>query len=912
MKNRSDHPWKFSSLLFLITCLGSLGGLHCTKGSINPSESTTCTPGYDCNEQSPPILDPRSQGGADDTCILSPINVYPMPSPAGNGFHYNGYDFTGTTIYAPADGIIRPGVTQWGSRECYTSGACFNGTNCPCTKNESGQYTVSCAPGTNPYYIKGGSPDYDVGVPCYNSICRSDNCNNPNLPCSNHISFEFVLNGKSYLFRVLHIERLLVKPGANGKRVEAGTPIAVIGNTGFNCTGSLQGDGKHGHIEMYEYKNNRWTAVSGWNQWVEQECSGSRQLCVPGEVRCLNGVAYTCETSGKSEKPTACTSGSCKDEKSCTPQSCSADQIRCFNGLLFTCNSAGTSETSKPCSTGTCKDEKSCTPPLCNPESTRCTNGVLFSCDRLGLSERPSACPTGKCQDDKTCVANQCSPNGKRCTNGVLFTCNAAGTSENPSPCPSGSCLDQQQCEPRVCTPNVVRCVGGILYTCNNQGSGESSSACPTGQCQDTRSCAAYKCTPNATRCVGGVLFTCNGAGTTETSIACGSGSCQDSTVCTLQICTPHQVRCSNGTIYTCNATGTSETSSPCNSGTCQDIASCKPQTCSPNDRRCNNGVLFTCNSSGTAETPSSCASGSCKSLQECTPQTCTPNTSRCSSGTIYTCNAAGTSETSSPCKSNLCQGSVACQPQSCTPNQTRCSNGVLFSCNSSGTIETPSACDTGACQDLTSCIPRKCTPNISRCSGGTLYQCNTNGTVETSSSCPTGTCQNGNTCASAGCGNGNRKRCWLECGQKFASGCFHADVPARIMGISTCINGQWSSCATRDNCSYYTSACNPSSSRSTSYECLDSSIKTGTYVCSKPLGSSCNSAYYSGWGPGDCNDLCTGSGDSCTQAGQTQPCTVHCDSSTGPVKQGTQTCRAVCNNILIWGPCNTNDACAP
>ena len=68
------------------------------------------------------------------------------------------------------------------------------------------------------------------------SICGGDNCKNPSLPCANRVGLEFAENGNSFLFRVLHIQRLLVDPGPAGVQVKAGDPIAVVGNTGgFNA-----------------------------------------------------------------------------------------------------------------------------------------------------------------------------------------------------------------------------------------------------------------------------------------------------------------------------------------------------------------------------------------------------------------------------------------------------------------------------------------------------------------------------------------------------------------------------------------------------------------------------------------------------------------------------------------------------
>ncbi len=230
--------------------------------------------------------------------------------------------------------------------------------------------------------------------------------------------------------------------------------------------------------------------------------------------------------------------------------------------------------------------------------------------------------------------------------------------------------------------------------------------------------------------------------------------------------------------------------------------------------------------------------------------------------------------------------------------------SGGTLKCSTICTFDT-SSCTTG---------PKPCTPACGVCKecDTTVGVCvnSTNGTP-----CAGGSCQGG-ACVPSGptCANGEKRRCWVECVQPYVSGCLNTGVPPLIMGIETCSSGQWGACAVHQTCdAALVGACTNPSTYATTYECMDGSSRSGAYNCSNAMGPSCTTAYFGNWPLHDCpDDLCTTGDDLCSNPGETRPCTVHCDSPTGPVRTGSQTCwDPICGtSYTIWSPCQTNDGC--
>ena len=170
-------------------------------------------------------------------------------------------------------------------------------------------------------------------------------------------------------------------------------------------------------------------------------------------------------------------------------------------------------------------------------------------------------------------------------------------------------------------------------------------------------------------------------------------------------------------------------------------------------------------------------------------------------------------------------------------------------------------------------------------------------------------------------CTDGTRQRCWVECAQTYSSGCIHADLPPRIMGVESCSGGQWGDCTTLSFCSSFgPGSCTQGTNPPDLYECLDGTNRLGEMLCSRPLGANCMDSYDTGWGITDCvasqSQICPDVFGNCTTEGATQPCEVHCNTGTGPSTPGTQTCQAAdcggtLGHTLYWSQCFTMDACA-
>ena len=169
-------------------------------------------------------------------------------------------------------------------------------------------------------------------------------------------------------------------------------------------------------------------------------------------------------------------------------------------------------------------------------------------------------------------------------------------------------------------------------------------------------------------------------------------------------------------------------------------------------------------------------------------------------------------------------------------------------------------------------------------------------------------------------CQDGERRRCWVECGQAYPAGCIHGEVPPSIMGISTCGLQAWGACQTLTACAEVADACQPGDTHGVDFECVDGGLRHGLMNCFRPLGAQCAASFYGGFGITECvlnqDQLCTQGPDICDNDGVERPCEAHCDTPDGPIQAGTQRCNAAdCGGALghfrYWGACNTHDACA-
>lgn len=159
-------------------------------------------------------------------------------------------------------------------------------------------------------------------------------------------------------------------------------------------------------------------------------------------------------------------------------------------------------------------------------------------------------------------------------------------------------------------------------------------------------------------------------------------------------------------------------------------------------------------------------------------------------------------------------------------------------------------------------------------------------------------------------CSINEKRRCWIQCGQDLPSPCVDGDH-ALIMGIQSCISGQWGTCQTQMDCTNLFSPCSNPSTTPTQYECLDGGIYQSSMNCRQQI--NCTVSFFEGWGPLDCAaPICTGEGDSCTTLGASRACEVHCNTPTGPIVAGTQSCVDYCG-YQIWNRCiPSNFSCNP
>lgn len=212
---------------------------------------------------------------------------------------------------------------------------------------------------------------------------------------------------------------------------------------------------------------------------------------------------------------------------------------------------------------------------------------------------------------------------------------------------------------------------------------------------------------------------------------------------------------------------------------------------------------------------------------------------------------------------------------------------------------ECPHGCADGACSACQD-------PTFDRyCDGNSVRERNDCGADRHVEDCEGG-CQGGVCQQPQECARGDRRRCWVQCGFELAAGCL-ATGAVDIMGIETCDDGRWGECVTLDECPQFAGECVNGSTAPTRYECLDGSQHRSEITCFRALGRECETSYFSGWGPGDIDDLCTGPGDRCDNVDEQRDCVVHCENPNGREVVGTQTCSRF-GAIPVWGRCQVDE----
>ncbi len=431
----------------------------------------TCYPGENCDVPSPPTVDPGGTGGDAAICLLSPTGATPVN--LTQGLHLGGFDVSGTTIYAVRSGTVLAGNAKWGSYDCYSAGLCYGSLTCPC----NGGTTQCDASTTNKHYCGGTFPScysYSSGGVCYAAECGSDACGHPERACHNAVTLEFTVDQTVYRFRALHIAKLLVEPGAT---VQAGTPIAQVGNTGWTCSQYKTGTGNHGHVELTYYDSTakpgkQWIPITAdWTTWAKASCDeagacpgggvcSGHGTCGNGQCKCdvgFQGVACDACDSGYAGYPKCglCAANFCKDNGH-------ASGTYCDGTSAVTCGTsagcvvvASTKGCLNGCAAGACV---SCPSNFCQDNGhisgTWCSGSASVTCAASGACANVTAqqsCAAG-------CAAGQCNTPG--CTAGDKRRCWLECPQTYPAECLAGNAALVQ---------GVETCAGGNWGTCQTQ-----------------------------------------------------------------------------------------------------------------------------------------------------------------------------------------------------------------------------------------------------------------------------------------------------------------------------------------------------------------------------------------------------------------------------------------------------------
>lgn len=319
-------------------------------------------------------------------------------------------------------------------------------------------------------------------------------------------------------------------------------------------------------------------------------CTSSDETCVIDEVKCEEGVLFTC--MGENPlfvKGEACESGICEDKVKCQEPivSCTAGEKNCKENVYHECNATGDAWVKTDCkaSNNVCDAEKACVEcvvvgdcpessidcvdnkcvadnVVCTTGATKCLDDKLHTCADNAWGEGV-ACGTDKeCKigDDKCTdqASVGCLSGSTRCAEGVLQTCTEFNVWDEGIECDvDQECVDGAD----VCTDSPItycldetkKCLNNLLYTCYDKDWGEGV-ACEAGrECKDGgNKCTLIKCYDDATKCVDGKLYTCADNSWGE-GVACDTGF----------VCLAGEDQCSDASAFQCaftELTGSPET----------------------------------------------------------------------------------------------------------------------------------------------------------------------------------------------------------------------------------------------------------------------------------------------------------------------------------------------------------------
>ena len=572
----------------------------------------------------------------------------------------------------------------------------------------------------------------------------------------------------------------------------------------------------------------------------------------------------------------------------------------------------------------------------CQPEAYFCEGTTVRKCTSDGTNSVlvqvcEEQCSAGECvsiaEFDAQSEVSACPSGEQYCLDGMLLFCSSEGSDTSPMiECPGGCNAEGTDCEPvaDVLTDVAEDLVDPVDGDCNDE--------CAEGDFQCTGIKVLHQCIlgengcwafdegvpcDDEDPCTDDACAVDKGCVTADNTEPCDAGDpCTGDDKCGDGECLPGEFVCECQEDDDCEPP---EDFDPCNGAMVCDENSCKvdpsqvidcgapPDDChivgcdeggcfldeAADGTPCDDGNICTENDQCTAGVCAGEDESACEDVSVCTIDSCDPTV-----GCVYENVANGL-----PCEDD----GDACTVDSCQDGE--CTHSAVADgtpCDDGDICTDPDTCSAGqcsgvedyACEDGNPCTKDLCDPII-----GCTWEDEADGmSCGQFKVCEDGTCVDG-------CVNGEKRRCWVECSQDYPADCLGGNS-ALIMGIETCGNGAWGNCVTKMQCDVLSAQCPNGNGTPTSYQCLDGTNKTGTMTCFKPLGVNCSANFYSGWGPGDCPDLCLGEGDACNVPEQSRPCETHCDTPSGPIQAGTQVCQGLCDNDYVWGPCMTEQAC--
>ncbi len=441
-------------------------------------------------------------------------------------------------------------------------------------------------------------------------------------------------------------------------------------------------------------------------------------VCEPGELKCVNGNSFRCNTTGTVMLvDTLCGYDRyCAEETGeCTQKKCDENQLSCDGEQVRKCNANGSGfleEIEEDCgaTSGDTCHEGACETVICEDGSRYCDSGSVYQCSEAGTKKALwDTCSYSEYCDDSTgsalCRSKVCTAGSSVCIGGVAGVCDAKGSGLLPGGVDCAAADDESichlgSCKPIVC-PGIYGCEDGNSKYCSASGTafGSVRDTCSSSEhcVEDQWSCKADVCAQGAAGCDGNRPAVCNADGSAweSSGTPCASDEACVSGACLPVICTPYSRFCDGGNAFYCGSNGTtSSLADTCTAAEyCSESGYCYLDKCTAGEATCAGENVSTCaaDGSGAADAGTPCASGNTCFEGSCAPVICTPDAYRCSANVGQRCNSTGTKwDTYRTCssESTFCDASGAypvCSSDICAAGQASCSGETPATCDAYG-----------------------------------------------------------------------------------------------------------------------------------------------------------------------------------------------------------------------------------